>query len=295
MEKDQRLLDAYEQLKEQRKKIRLLSAAHIILYLVAILLLLVLQMRPAGLAVGVLTLLSQIFFLRRLNGRYSDRIGELNVLYGLCQGLEGAEYTGGTGITREQFRALAMLPLHDDPHSLLLHNAFHGKAFGLELAGCEATSLYFTPGVKNAYHHLNGTLLTATASGPTGSGDWYLLRRGLLEPAAQQAFLSAQGWREAAWEHEDQELALHYALYTREEGVQAPQTLVSRLEKLYKKAPALGAVRLSEETAAIYLADRFYTFPAKVRDLPTPDMLTRCPLSERDGAWEFFRSWAEHK
>jgi hypothetical protein len=123
----------------------------------------------------------------------------------------------------------------------------------------------------------------------------YLRRGGLLHPATQQAFLTAQGWKEVSWPNEDQELALHYALYTREEGVQAPQTLVSRLEKLYKKAPTLGAVRLSEEKAAVYLTGRFYTFPAKVRDLPTPDMLTRCPLPERDGAWEFFRSWAEHK
>ena len=168
--------------------------------------------------------------------------------------------------------------------------AFSGQGYGLDLEGCEFTLHYAAPGArdKNQYRFLSGTLLTAEPRTGAWPGDWLLLRRGLLDEAAQSTFLEERGYTPASCP--DGKLNDRFQLYAGDGVQEVPQWLARRLSRAAEQSDRLGAVRLTGKQAAVYLENRFYTSRTKVRDLPNEKWLTHCPLPERDGMWELFRS-----
>ncbi len=82
-----------------------------------------------------------------------------------------------------------------------------------------------------------------------------------------------------------------FRLYSTRVPEEVPETLYRHLELLARTAPCLGAVRLTGETSAVFLVNRFYTRRVKVRELPDVNALCENPLPERDAALAFLRWW----
>lgn len=280
---------ARQELEELRKRTHIIGGVHAVIYALAVALAAVGQYVPGAVLAGA-NLLVYVLFLRRRIGAYSEGAARENILCGLCAPLEEARYTGRTGPGAQQLRALGLLPMREGDNSLLTRAAFSGQGFGLELTGCEMTLHYAAPGAggKVQYRFLSGTLLTAAPRSGTWTGDWLLLRRGLLDEAAQAAFLEEQGYTPAACSQE--KLSGRFQIYAGDGAGELPRWLARRVERLAEQSKCLGAVRLTEKQAAIYLENRFYTGRTKVRDLPNEKWLLHCPLPERDGVWELFRS-----
>lgn len=277
-----------EQLEAQRRRAQGIGIAHAGVYLAAVVLVALRLYVPAAVAAGV-NLLVFLFFVRGQIKGYSQAVARANVLCGLCAPLEEARFTGRAGLSAEQFRSLALLPIMEGDNSLLVRAAFSGRGFGLELGGCEMTLHYPAPGAKNTrYRFLSGTLLTAAPRSKTWAGDWLLLRRGLLDEAVQRAFLEERGYTPAVCP--ESRVSGRFQLYAGDGAREMPRWLARRLSRTLEKAECLGAVRLTADRAAVYLENRFYTGGAKVRDLPDEAWLTHCPLPERDGVWELFES-----
>lgn len=277
-----------EQLEAQRKRVQVIATAHAAVYLAAVVLA-VLRLYAPCVAVAGVNLLVFVFFVRRQIKGYSQAAARANVLCGLCAPLEEAQFTGRTGLSTQQFRDLAMLPLRNVDDSLLVRAAFSGQGFGLELWGCEMTLHYPVEGAKNTqYRFLSGTLLTAVPQSKAWEGDWLLLRRGLVDEEAQRAFLEERGYAPAGCP--EGKLDERFQLYAGDGAREMPRWLSRRLSRLVEKAERTGAVRLTAKKAAVYLENRFYTGRTKVRDLPDEEWLTHCPLPERDAVWELFQS-----
>lgn len=280
---------ARQELEELRKRTQIVCAVHAVGYALAAALAAVGQFVPGAILAGA-NLLAYLLFLRRRIGAYSEGAARENILCGLCAPLEEARYTGRSGLTAEQFQELGLLPMMERGRDLLVRAAFSGTGFGLELAGCEITLHYAAPGAgdKEQYRFLSGTLLTAAPRTGAWSGDWLLLRRGLLDQAAQSAFLEQRGYAPAACPEE--KLDSRFQLYAGDGARELPRWLGRRLGRLAEQSDRLGAVRLTGDRAALYLENRFYTGRTRIRDLPNEKWLAHCPLPERDGAWELFRS-----
>lgn len=281
---------ARRELEELRKRTQIICVVHGVIYALAIALAAVGQY-AAGTALAAVNLLAYLLFLRRRIGAYSQAAARENILCGLCAPLEEARYDDRDGLSAEQFRALGLLPMREGDNSLLRRAAFSGQGFGLELEGCEITLHYAAaPGAgnKNQYRFLSGTLLTAAPQSGAWEGDWLLLRRGLLEENAQRTFLEERGYAPA--DCPEGKLNDRFQLYAGDGAQEMPRWLVRRVGRLAEQADRLGAVRLTENRAAVYLENRFYTGRTKIRDLPNEKWLAHCPLPERDGVWELFRS-----
>lgn len=280
---------ARQELEELRKRTQIICAVHAVVYALAVALAAVGQYAPGAVLAGA-NLAAYLLLLRRRIGAYSEAAARENILCGLCAPLEEARYTGRTGLDADQFRALGLLPMSERDNNLLVRAAFSGRGSGLELGGCEITLHYTAPGAKDKtqYRFLSGTLLTAAPQAGAWTGDWLLLRRGLLDEAAQAAFLEERGYTPAACP--EGKLNDRFQIYAGDGAGEMPRWLARRLSRAMEGAGCLGAVRLTEKQAAAYLENRFYTGRTKVRDLPNEKWLTHCPLPERDGMWELFRS-----
>ena len=261
-----------ERLEIQRKQAQMIAIAHIGVYLAAVVLIVLHLYVPAAIITGINFLIY------------------LFLLCGLCSPLESAQFTDRVGMSMKRFQSLAVLPMVEREGSLLVRAAFSGQGYGLDLEGCEFTLHYAAPGArdKNQYRFLSGTLLTAEPRTGAWPGDWLLLRRGLLDEAAQSTFLEERGYTPASCP--DGKLNDRFQLYAGDGVQEVPQWLARRLSRAAEQSDRLGAVRLTGKQAAVYLENRFYTSRTKVRDLPNEKWLTHCPLPERDGMWELFRS-----
>lgn len=279
---------ARQELEELRKRTQVICAVHAVLYALALALAAVGQVVPGAVIAGV-NLLAYLLFLRKKTGGYSEAAARENILCGLCAPLEGASYTGRAGMTAGELKELKLLPFEDGGRSLLVRAAFSGNGFGLELGGCEFTLHYAAQGVKNKeYRFLSGTLLTAAPRSGAWEGDWLLLRRGLLDGEVQRTFLEENGFTPAncpeGWLND------RFQLYAGDGAQEMPRWLARRVSRAAEGAERISAVRLTPRKAAVCLENRFYTGRTKVRDLPGEEWLTHCPLPERDGVWELFRS-----
>lgn len=280
---------ARKELEELRKRTQIICAVHAVIYALAITLAAVGQY-AAGAALTGANLLAYVLFLRRRIGAYSESAARENILFGLCAPLEEARYTGRVGPGAEEFQSLALLPIKEGKDALLVRAAFSGQSYGLELGGCEFTLHYTAPGAKDKtrYQFLSGTLLTARPQNSAWAGNWLLLRCGLLDEAVQQIFLEQQGYAPAACSQE--KLSDRFQIYAGDGAGELPRWLARRVERLAEQSERLGAVRLTEKRAAVYLENRFYTGRTKIRDLPNEKWLTHCPLPERDAVWDLFRN-----
>lgn len=182
---------ARQELEELRKRTQMICAVHAVIYALAIALAAVGQYAAGAALAG-----ANLLFLRRRIGSYSESAARENILCGLCAPLEEAQYIGRVGPSAEEFQSLALLPIKEGKDALLARAAFSGQGCGLELEGCEFTLHYAAPGAKDKTQHqfLSGTLLTARPQNSAWAGNWLLLRRGLLNEAAQQVFLEKRGY-----------------------------------------------------------------------------------------------------
>lgn len=278
-----------ERLEIQRKQAQMIAIAHIGVYLAAVVLIVLHLYVPAAIITGI-NFLIYLFLVRGQIRHYSLAVSKANVLCGLCSPLESAQFTDRVGMSMKRFQSLAVLPMVEREGSLLVRAAFSGQGYGLDLEGCEFTLHYAAPGArdKNQYRFLSGTLLTAEPRTGAWPGDWLLLRRGLLDEAAQSTFLEERGY--TPFSCPDGKLNDRFQLYAGDGVQEVPQWLARRLSRAAEQSDRLGAVRLTGKQAAVYLENRFYTSRTKVRDLPNEKWLTHCPLPERDGMWELFRS-----
>ena len=67
------------------------------------------------------------------------------------------------------------------------------------------------------------------------------------------------------------------------------------LEKLEGVPETVTALRLSPDTAAVYMDRRFYTGSKYPASMPTAQRLQGNTLPERDDLWQFFRWWLSVK
>jgi len=246
---------------------------------------------PAAVIAGA-NLLVYLFLVRKQITGYSEAVSRANVLCGLCGPLDAAEYTGRTGMSEEEFKALKLLPFMTGGNSVLIRAAFSGQGFGLKLGGCEFTVHYAIQRAKNAqYRFLSGTLLTAVPQPGAWEGDWLLLRHGLLEETAQQSFLEEHGFTPANCSED--RLNDRFQLYAGDGAQSVPRWLARRLSRAVENSDRIASIRLTKTQAAVYLENRFYTGRTKISALPDEAWLAHCPLPERDMVWELFRSLNE--
>lgn len=274
----------------RRRRVQIWYVIHTLLYGAALALGL-LEHQAAAFAVGGGNMLLYFLFLRGQVRGYSAAVAQANVLHGLCAPLKEAAYTGREGLDTARFQALGLLPIRDHEKSLLVREGFEGRGFGLTLKGWEVSFHYpVYTGSRTDYRFLNGCVLTAEgAAAADRDGDWLLIRRGMVDEAAQAAFAGTVGSARCACPVE--KLAEGFDIYSKT-GKELPRQWAERLNRCFQQAGSLGAVRIAPEYAAVYLGNRFYTGRTKVRDLPNEERLLHCPLPERDAVWELFRFWA---
>lgn len=281
-----------EQLEARRKRVQAIGLAHAGVYLAAAVLVVLHLYLPAAVTAGV----NLLVFLTIVRGQvkgYSQAVTRANVLCGLCAPLKEPQFTDRVGIDREHLQALSLLPMMEGDNSLLTRAGFSGHGYDLELGGCEFTLHYSARGAagRTRYRFLSGTLLTAASQNGGFTGDWLLLRRGLLEEAVQAAFLEERGYTPANCP--ESRVSDRFQIYAGDGAREMPRWLARRLSRLVEQTDRLSAARFTPGQAAVYLENRFYTGRTKVRDLPGEEWLTHCPLPERDGVWELFRAWKE--
>lgn len=271
-------------LERQRKGLQWMFGLHAAIYAAALGLILVSQ--PLGIMVGLANAAYYLFWLRRQMKAYDSAMARACVVYGLCQLWQDVVYMDGHSLTPEALRTLQLLPLHDTKNALLSRHGFFAAAEALSLTGSEITLHYPAQvGSRDSYKFLSGTLLTARHSADRSIGDWLLLANGLLEPRAQEAFL-------AQCEYSPSESGVEgYSLYQHGSGGVLPAAVLRRIEKLTKHCPAVGAIRLWQSGAAIFIKGRFYTGRYRPNIAPDEALLCQNSLPERDEAMAFFQFW----
>lgn len=287
----------WEKLAGLRRTVRGIYLAHMLVY-VLVLVLLAAKVQIPAVVLGVVNMLISLLYVRRRAVAYSDQATRLNIRLGLCAPLEDAACTGKDGMSQQDFTALQMLPTGSSKgDGLMCHNGFAGRGFGMELRGFEATMAYPYQGnaKRTLYRYLNGSVLTADGL-PQGHqrGDWLLLRRGLLVDEAQRTFVQRCGYYSLT-DPDAAEGALEndFYIYTHTPDAELPQHLRRRLAQLVQAAPDAAAVRLTPQGAAVYLQDQFYTVTIPLHYLPEPKQIAANPLPQRDAVWELFRYWAK--
>lgn len=284
------LTEAWRLLATQRKRVQIYYVAHTLLYAAALILGLARHYPPA-IAVCAANMVLYFVFLRKQIIGYSEAVSRVRILHGLCGPLKEARFIGREGIDTARFQALELLPIRDHAKSLLVREGFSGKGFALDLKGWEI-SLHYPVYAKGRadYRFLNGSILTAEgAVRADEGGDWYLIRKDMVETAAQAAFAEMIGMQRCDCPIGG--LAKQFDIYSRS-GEGMPRRWAERLNKCVQQAGSLGAIRIVPGHAAVYLSNRFYTGRTKVKDLPEPEQLKRNPLPERDAIWELFRFWS---
>lgn len=284
------LVQTREALAQQRRRVQICYVIHTLLYGAALALGL-LGHYTLAVAVGGGNMALYFLFLRGQVKGYSDAVSQARILHGLCAPLKEARYTGREGLDTEQFQALELLPIRNHAAGLLVREGFEGKGFALSLKGWEVSFHYpVYTGSRTDYKFLNGSILTTEGAATADpDGDWLLIRRGMVDHAAQDAFTGAAGLARCACPLE--KLAEAFDTYSKN-GEELPRRWAERLNKCFQQAGSLGAARITPGHAAVYLGNRFYTGRTKVRELPDAEQLKRNPLPERDAVWELFRFWS---
>lgn len=244
----------------------------------------------AGLALGALAVGFYLFWLRGRLRRYRDDVAVAVTRFGVAAPLTDVAIGASHGADEEKFRSLRMLPLHKGKNTLLVRNGFTGRDGALTLTGAEVT-FHYPARIKgrDSYRFLSGTLLTSAHTGNSAGGDWLLLKKDLLDAAAQTAFLAADGWQAV---QTPAALAEKYALYAGGAGQVLPDFIARRIAKLCEAHPATAAMRLWETGAALFLHNRFYTGSYPLSVSPAQAHIGENTLPVREDAWALFRSWA---
>lgn len=284
------LKETQKALARRRRQVQIYYVVHTLFYVAALVLGLQ-EHYVLAVAVGGTNMVLYFIFLRRQVRNYSDAVSQARILHGLCGLLKEARYTGRKGLDLARFQTFELLPIRNHAGSLLVREGFEGTGFGLSLSGWEVSFHYpVSAGGRTDYKFLNGSILAAEgAAAPDLDGDWMLLRRGMVDQAAQAAFTAASGLAHCACPVE--KLTEHFDIYSKT-GEELPRRWAERLSKCFQQAGSLGAVRIAPSHAAVYLGNRFYTGRVKVRELQDAERLRCSPLPERDAVWELFRFWS---
>ncbi len=283
------LTETHNALTAQRSRVRLYYLLYIFLYAVALVFVILKQLPVASIIAGGNAVLYFVFVRGQVKG-YSSAVARASTLHGLCASLTDPQSTGSKGMTSADFRRLELLPIRDTADSLLAREGFSGKGFGLQLQGWEVT-FHYPVEVKGhtSYKFLNGTLLTAELpQAASEQADWLLVRKGVLDPDAQQTFVRQNGFVPITCPVEA--LTQQFDLYGKA-AEEMPGSWADRILRLAEKAGSLNALRVSPRQAAAFLGNRFYTVRTRLADLPTAEQLRICLLAERDPVWELFRFW----
>lgn len=208
---------------------------------------------PALLAVFCPAAILCLFFSRRQSLLAEELLGEAQTVRGLCSTMSDVTYRGRDLWSDGDFRAMALLPLGAKKGSLLCRHSFSARYQSRAVEGSEITLHYDVSGAKNPYRFLSGSLLRGEGG---GEADALLLRKGLLDPAAEEDFLSAWGYSLSPLE--DPALEKHFLLAYRSDEKLSEEQL-RRVAKAFKTTDHLAAVRLAPQGSAVFLARRFYT------------------------------------
>ena len=267
-------------------------------------------------AAAVIVVLDFIWYfawLVRQRRKFSDDVVAANVLYGVCEPLTEPEYLGKNSLSSEEFGAMEILPVHVAEKSVLTENGFKGKKDRLVLRGWEISFPYIVQGVKSSdmYHHLSGTLLTAqrdtnsagaaagiqdginTTPSPSDGYDpkaeWLILHKEFINSAAQQDFLSKKQFHKA--DCSSAELSESFDVYSKAEDASMPEQLSKAVLKAYRQAEKIAAVRISKESAQVFVYRSFYSLRIRLRYLPDEAWYKQNLLAERDAVWSLFKTW----
>ena len=270
----------------ERDRLQKISVAYFAVMVIAILLIFI---GPAliGMLLGAALLAFYFGWLRGRIGSYSDNVGKANILNGLAEPLQDPVYLGNTGMTAEELDASAMLPIRTDDNGLLIRHGFEGKKDGGVRRGWEVTFHYQRGAKRTDYAFLSGSILTGSFDHEiSGMPEWVAVQRDLVDENILLKFFREKGYRPVRTENAEPDGK--YLMGVRGDGV-LPEKICAKLADLGGRMERLGAVRCTAAEAAVFLDHRFYTYPIKVRDLPTEEQLRANPLPERDEIWDFFR------
>ncbi len=271
-----------EQLGRANRNNRIMAVVGAVFCVIAVLMLVRNQMMIS--AIMAAACIATFLLAREMNRSYVQQATEANLRYGLGGSLDRFSYKPTGGISEKEFQALELLPLAQGRGRLLSRNWFSGEKDGLTLSGSEITFHFKAEtGGTAGYHFLSGSLLQAKGPRRAGDEDFLFLREELCQYPEVKEYLEEiyiqpprvlEGWR----------------CFTKD---QLPQDWL--LEKLKGVPETVTALRLSPDTAAVYMDRRFYTGSKYPASMPTAQRLQGNTLPERDDLWQFFRWWLSVK
>ena len=309
--------EASNELKKRGKRIQILYIVFVEILAVA-LIVGVFRQYIAAAVIAAADFIWYFAWLSRKRRKFGDDVVAANVIYGVCKPLADINYLGKDSLSPEELYTMDILPVHIAKKSVLSESGFEGKYSRLTLNGWELSFHYTVPGVKtkDMFRHLSGTLLTAergkagaetseagsgglsnaAAQGePAGSAvsdpenEWLLLHKSMINDTAQQEFLEKKGYYPA--DCGSSELTDSFDVFSKAEGAALPDQLAKAILKAYRQAERIGAVRISQQSALVFLYGSFYTLRTRLRFLPDENWYTHNLLAERDTVWSFFKTW----
>lgn len=287
-------MDTVEQALQQLSRRRKLIQGGILLVGAGILVSLAVGMgfkqMVAAIAILAAVLLAHFFVVRRAIKEYNQAYLQEIIRHGVCKEMENLVVARAGGLSREEFRGLAMFPLHDAADSFISRNCFRGRKEGMELIGAEVTFHYPVPGEKRQkYEFLSGTLYMTTTPAENPKGDWLLLSRGLLKQEQEQKYCQNSGYRRLP--SDESTLSEEYRVYTRGGEIALDPQLEKQLEKTIKEVGRPSAIRMSPQGAAIFVNHWFYTGNGRPPVNPTREDLTRNIFPAQRELCRLFRWW----
>lgn len=278
-----------QELDSLRKRNRMMLLGWAVVFLAAAAVIFVMKQTGIGLLICFLNLIFYMFYIRREMVRYSDEVALGTIRHGLCRSLQNVECRRKNGFSREQFESWKMLPVYDGKKSFMSRNTFSGESNGKKLSGSEITFHYpvIGTGGRTEFRFLSGVFLTAEGS-CEHTGDWLFLRKGLLEEEAGKEFLKTNGYNRCSCL---EELEKDFHVYCTDGNAVLPEDVAERIETLRKKSRNPGAVRLTDNGAAVYLDRCFFAGGGYPKTDPTKELLEMNYFLERDEIWRLFRFW----
>ena len=269
-----------------QNRLRKTSMVLIVALAVSIVLIL-LRIRIPGLVLGATAMVLYFGWVKYQGRRYSNRVTEANILYGLAADLKDPVYLGRQGLTAEELEQAAILPVQVEKGSLLIFRGFEGKMEESRIRGWETTFRYRRGPGRTDVAFLSGTLLICShIERNTDMQDWVAIRKSLLSDRVIQEFLMEKSYtcRKPGSGGFDDSFVL--AGHNQE---QIPETVMKELVSLCESCERIGAVRCMAGKTMVFLDHRFYTDRVSVQQPLTEEQISRNPLPERDAVWRFFR------
>lgn len=261
------------------RKVKMLRLVQLCLCIAAVVLGAIGATRTLGFVLGGIVVCIYLFYSRGITREYCWQVTAANICYGICGGYHNVQTKQKGLLSEETFDAWKLLPRNtDNSGNILSLNGFSCTVKEKTLNCAETTIHYCVEGNKGkkSYNFLSGTSLWCEGG---GQGDWLLLHRDWIHPAALEKFLELHGYKMVAT---GEKLGEDFMLFSCEENAVLTRELEQNLEATIEGAKTLGALRLSEAYNAVFLLNRFYSPKVHIVSMPTPDELSKNTLPERD-------------